>query len=93
VAEAKVYLQLEPVWSTYRRDDAGGRAVDHLKVTKVLKNRPERITGVVVELRLRVPDAAFKPLAPVVTIDVPESALDFEPQVTVEMPDGGGDRG
>jgi hypothetical protein len=91
VAEAKIYLQLEPVWCRYKRDGSGQPAVDHLKVTKVLQKRPDRITGVVVELRLRVPDAAFKPLAPVVTIDIPEEALSFEPVVTVELPEDGTD--
>lgn len=86
MAEAKIYLQVEPVWHQWRKGKDGNPEVERLKVTKVLQTRPERITGVVVELRLRIPDGAFKPLAPVVTIDVPEEALNYEPEVTIEFP-------
>lgn len=87
MAETTVYLQIEPEWSHWT-DSNGDRTVRGMKVTKMTKNRPDRISGVVVKLSLRIPDGAFKPLAPAVVVDVPESALDYEPVVTVELPDG-----
>lgn len=89
MAEAKIFLQLEPVWHRWRKDADGRPSVDHLKVTKMLQTRPGRIAGVVVEVKIRIPDAAFLPLSPVVTIDIPEEALTFEPEITVELPSGG----
>jgi hypothetical protein len=88
MAETTVYLQLEPEWSSWQKDSNGNPNVAGMKVTKTTKNRPTRITGVLVKLRLRIPDSAFKPLSPTVTVDVPESALDYEPVVTVDLPDG-----
>lgn len=88
MAETTVYLQIEPEFSSYRDAD-GNQRVTGMRVTKMVKKSPGRISGVMVKLRLRIPDAAFKPLAPTVTVDVPESALDYEPVVTVELPDVG----
>jgi hypothetical protein len=82
VPETTFYLQVEPVWANYRNRD-GDLPLRGIKVTKLVQNRPTRITGVGVKLTLRIPDAAFKPLSPEVVIDVPESALDYEPVVTV----------
>ena len=92
MAETVVYLQVEPVWSPYPGFNGDAR-LSGIKVTKVTKNRPSRISGVAVKLRLRIPDGAFKPLSPEVTIEVPEAALDYEPVVTADLPDGGGSDG
>lgn len=84
MAEATCYLTIEPQWAKYPKDRLAA-----LKVKSVTANRPARPFGVVVKLHIRIPDAVFKPLAPEVTIDVPEGALDFEPIITVEMPEVG----
>lgn len=88
MAETAIYLQVEPVWHQWRKDANGDPVLGSMRVTKTLKSRPDKVTGVLVKLRLRIPDGAFKPLSPTVTIDVPEPALDYEPVVTVELPDG-----
>lgn len=88
MAEATVYLHVEPSWSRYSRDLNGDPKLAGIKVARVTQTRPKKISGVVVKLKLCIPDAAFKPLSPEVVIDVPESALAYEPIVTVEMPDG-----
>ena len=85
MVEAKLFLQLEPEWSSYRESD-GTYAVRGVRVTKMFQRRPKKIIGVAVELTVRLPAAAFKPLSPTVVIEVPEGALEFEPMVTVEMP-------
>jgi hypothetical protein len=90
MAETTVFIQCEPEWSSYARDSNGNPDVAGMRVTKMTKNRPDRITGVLVKVKLRIPDGAFKPLSPTVIIDVPESALDYEPTVTVEHPEGSG---
>lgn len=82
MAETTVYLTVEPRWSSYNPEKLAG-----IGVTNCTKNKPSHPTGPVVKLTLRIPDGAFKPLAPTVTIDIPESALDYPPVVTVELPD------
>lgn len=86
--ETTVYLQLEPLWSSYRGSD-GQPTVRGVKVTKITQQRPKRINGVAVKLTVKLPAAAFLPLAPTVVVDVPEGALEFEPEVSVELPAGG----
>lgn len=88
MAETTVYLTVEPVWNRYFKDHDGHPKLQSIRVTKMTQNRPSKIAGVGVTLKLRIPDAAFKPLAPTVVIDVPEGALDYEPEVTVELPAG-----
>jgi len=90
MAETTVYLEIEPEWSQYAHANGDPR-LSKIKVTRALQNRPRRIGGVVVAVRLRIPDAAFLPLRPTVTVEVPEAALAYEPEVTVELPDGGPD--
>lgn len=90
MAETTIYLQCEPVWHKWRTDkETGEPALDGLRVTKTLKSRPDKVTGVLVKLQLRIPDGAFRPLTPAVVVDIPESAVDHEPTVTVETPDDG----
>lgn len=84
--ETTVYLTLTPKWSRYR-DREGNPHLRGMTVANMTKTRPKQAKGPVVKLTLRVPEAAFKPLAPTVVIDVPESALDYEPTVTVELPE------
>lgn len=90
MAEATVYLQVEPVWKTgyFANGPDGLPQLESIKVTKMTQSRPKKISGVGVTLKLRIPDAAFKPLAPTVIIDIPEEVLSYEPEVTVELPDG-----
>lgn len=87
MAQAKTFLTLVPVWSRWAHENDGSPKLERIEVGKMTKNRPAQASGPVVELVISVPDAAFKPLRPVVTIDVPEQALDFEPTVLVELPD------
>lgn len=74
-----LFVELEAVWSPYGEPRAIG-----MRVVNTTKKKPKNAAGPVVELTLRLPAAAFDPLRPVVTIEVPESALDFTPTVTVE---------
>lgn len=87
MAETTVYLTLTPKWNRWTGPD-GHPSLAGIAVENVTKTRPKQARGPVVKLTLRVPDTAFKPLSPTVVIDVPDSALDFEPTVTVELPDG-----
>lgn len=87
MATTTVYLTVEPTWGrySYNRDQ-----LQNISVTRVTKKRPPRSAGPVVKLTLSIPDAAFHPLQPEVTIDVPPDALDFEPTVTVDFPEADG---
>lgn len=88
MATTKVWLTIKPIWSNHRTGPDGSTpGVDGMRVSSVLKTRPKSIDGVAVTLTLNIPDEAFYPLRPEVTIDVPEAALHYEPQVTVEFPD------
>lgn len=80
--ETTVYLVLEPKFGNYPHDD---RPVVGMTVARMTKSKPERATGPVIKLKLSLPAAAFEPLAPTVTIEVPEGALDFEPVVVVDV--------
>lgn len=86
MATTRCYLRIEPVWRhTWGEDEP---RLQEIKVTGVTQKRPRTTqNGCVVELSLSVPDAAFKPLRPKVTIDIPPEALDFEPVVNVELPE------
>lgn len=85
MAETTVYLEIEPQWSRWTNSN-GDRNLTGIRVVRTLQKRPTRMSGVVVALNLRLPDAAFKPLQPKVVVDVPETALAYEPVITVEMP-------
>ena len=79
------WLTLKPTFAR-RGDDV---VATGMAVTGVRKNRPTGSREPVVKLRLRLPAQAFAPLAPEVTIEVPEGALSWpEPEVTVDL-DGG----
>jgi hypothetical protein len=92
MAETTIYLQREPVWHKWVKDrETGEPRLEGLRVTKTLKSRPDSVTGVLVKLKLRIPDAAFRPLSPAVEVEIPEAALAYEPTVTVEMPPDGTD--
>ncbi len=73
-----VFLELQPTWSSFGEPRAIG-----MTVSNMTKKKPKNAVGPVIELELVLPAAAFDPLRPVVTIEVPESALDFTPEVTV----------
>lgn len=88
MATTRCFLRIEPVWRhSYGSDEA---RLQEIKVTGVTQKRP-RIAqnGCTVELSLSIPDQAFKPLRPHVTIEIPPEALTFEPTVTVELPEAG----
>lgn len=87
MASTTCYLHLEPVWSPYYKDDDGDPALASIRVARMTKSRPSKPRMPVVKLTLKIPDGAFKPLKPTVVIDIPEAALDFEPAITVELPD------
>lgn len=89
MAEVSFYVKLRPVWGrqSYNRD-----RLEKVVADGITQKRPDRSAGPVVKLTLNIPDGAFKPLAPEVTIEIPEEAIDYEPKVTVHLPDvlGGG---
>jgi hypothetical protein len=82
MAETSFYISVEPRWSAYDPEQLAG-----IVASKITQRRPQFVHGVVVKLKLKIPDAAFKPLQPEVVIDVPEEALDYTPDVTVEFPE------
>lgn len=85
MAETTFYLTVEPeFWgsSIFNED-----RVRSIKVRNVTQKRPKGARWPVVKLTLRIPDAAFMPLAPEVVVEVPERNLDM-PTVTVEEVDG-----
>jgi hypothetical protein len=82
MASTTVFLTLQPQWNKYLPDRVAG-----MRVSKITQKRPDQPTGPVIKLTLSLPDAAFKPLAPEVVIEVPPEAIDFTPTVTVELPE------
>lgn len=79
--ETTCFLALEP---KFRRAAAGDLTCTGFKVAKATQNRSASREPVV-KLRLRLPARAFAPLAPEVTIEVPEGSLSWpEPEVTIE---------
>lgn len=88
MATARCFLRLEPTWRYSWPGTDDDPKLDGVKVTGATQKRPRTAqNGCVVELSITVPDAAFKPLRPRVTIDIPPEALDFEPTVNVELPE------
>lgn len=78
--ETTVWLTLEPRFSSY-----GDRPVTGMRVAKMTTKRPTSGGRPAVRLTMRLPAAAFKPLAPDVTIEVPEECLVWpEPTITVD---------
>lgn len=71
---AEAYLVLEPKWN---RCFAGEPRLDGFTIARITQKRPSTVRGdaVVMKVAIRVPEAAFKPIAPSVTIEVPESML------------------
>lgn len=81
--QTDVWLTLDPRW----RRSGDDMSASGFTVVKATKNRPEG-TSPVVKLRLRLPAAAFAPLAPTVTIEVPEEGISFpEPIIEVDLGD------
>lgn len=77
--ETTVWLTLEPQFRSYGGGDATG-----MTVSKMTKSKPKG-GGPKIKLKLKMPSRAFAPLAPTVTIEVPEDALSWpEPEITVE---------
>lgn len=80
MAETTVWLKLRPKWNPYIPE-----RLQSFKVVGVSQSKPTNFEGPTVKLKLNIPDKAFAPLAPVVTIKVPDEMLNFTPEVTVEM--------
>lgn len=86
MATTRCFLRVEPVWRHTFYDPEP--QLQEIKVTGCTQKRPRVAqNGTVVELTLSIPDAAFTPLRPRVTIEIPPEALSFEPTVTVELPE------
>lgn len=84
MAEATFYVTVEPDF--LRRYSASSEPrLRSIKATKVTQNRPLRTPGVVVKLTVKIPDAAFLPLAPEAVIEVGQQEYDVV--VHVEEPD------
>lgn len=82
--ETTVWLTLEPTRGNY-----GDRPVNGMRVAKLTQSRPKNDRLPVVKLTIRLPARAFDPLAPDVTIEVPEDALSWpEPVITVDPEPG-----
>lgn len=77
-----VHLLLEPVWYHWVSSEP---TVKGFRVVKTTKRMPKNATGVVVQLELDVPDAAFLPLRPVAAIVIETGDVDV--QVAVEPPE------
>lgn len=84
MAETTCYLVIEP---RFGKKDWDREKLYDISVARATKTSPKQFKGIVVKLRLKIPDAAFKPLSPEVTIDVPEDALTYEPEIAVEFPE------
>jgi hypothetical protein len=87
----EVWLQVEPTFSAYASSN-GDRSVTKIRVANVTSRRPTgraKAGTMVMRLKLNVPEAAFKPLAPVVTIEVPSDMLlnADDVNVVVESPE------
>lgn len=81
------YVQIDPVFT-------GSGKVMQLKAIRMTQKRPVRQQGgtALVKLTVEVPDAAFMPLRPEVTIVVPEDMVATQP-IEVEAGDANDDTG
>lgn len=84
MAEATFYVTVEPEFLR-RYDSNSNPRIRSIKATKITQNRPGRTPGVVVKLTVKIPDAAFLPLAPEAVIEVGQQEYDVI--VHVEEPD------
>ena len=82
MVDATVWLTLEPTFYKY---GPSSDLPNGMRVAKMTTKRPTSGNRPCVKLTMRLPAAAFKPLAPDVTIEVPEEALVWpEPTITVD---------
>lgn len=72
----EAFLVLTPTWSRYR-PRGGEPNLEGFRISRLTRSRPSQISGdeLVMKVRIQVPARAFRPLAPEVVIDVPESQL------------------
>ena len=87
MVSTEVWLQVEPTFSNYI-DRNGDRSVTKIRVVNCTARRPTgraKAGTMVMRLNLRVPAAAFKPLAPTVTIEVPENMVLSADAINVEV--------
>jgi hypothetical protein len=82
--ELTFWLELEPIWSSFRTGRDGQPALDGIRLGRATKNRPSSLRGPAVKMTVRVPSAVFDSVLPPVVVDIPESAVAL-PVVTVEV--------
>ena len=85
--ETTAYLVLRPTYTPW-----SPKRVNGFTVGGVRKKRPTgkaAAGSIVMALSLKMPAAAFEPLQPEVTIEVPEGAYDLVPEVDVIVPEEG----
>ncbi len=87
--DATFYAQVDPEWGGLVDSETGQRRVWGAKVVNATQKRPTkpRAGTVLVKLTLRVPKAAFLPLAPAAVVVIPEDMTVVAPlEVEAEDP-------
>jgi hypothetical protein len=87
--ETTFYAQVVPKFGR-RWDRATGTwidKVDSVTCKTITQKRPAKPAGVVVKLTLRFNEAAFLPLKPAATIEIPDSLVAISQEVDVEALD------
>jgi len=78
VVDAKVFAQVEATRFTTRYDSNQKKSmptVDGARVVAITQKRPDKPKSgcIVVELTIRIPEAAFLPMQPTAIIDIPDT--------------------
>jgi hypothetical protein len=75
--DATFYVQIEPVWSPWRKNTHGDKDLESIKAVAITQTRPksQRPGTVLTKLTVRVPEAAFLPLRPEAIVVIPEDML------------------
>jgi hypothetical protein len=87
--DATFYVQIEPVWSNWRKDKHGDKALESIKAIAITQQRPksQRPGTVLTKLTVRVPEGAFLPLRPEAVVVVPEDMIAAALPIEVEAGD------
>lgn len=85
---ATFYVQVEPVWSRWAKDEHGEKQLDSIRAVAITQKQPQRPRGgtLSVKLSIEVPDGAFLPLRPEAVIVIPEGMVLTNP-IEVEAVD------
>lgn len=81
-----VWLTVKPEFgkSTYNRDD-----VVKIKVDKLYQTKPPKSAcpppGMVLEVKITMPEFVFKPFRPKLDIEIPVDAIDLGPMVKMQI--------